>query len=128
VTSTSTLRVATAYGVFGLVGFVAQVVVAMEGGLLPIFAWYWACANAGDAAAVPSPHEMSWGTGRYIVFVLWLLGVPALAGGLAFDALDLVRAAAWGLLVATILDSLQAALILHHAYARPARGMTSRIT
>jgi len=35
-------RIAMAYGVFGLVGFLAQMVVGMEGRLLPIFAWYWA--------------------------------------------------------------------------------------
>lgn len=46
-TSASTARVAMAYGVFGLVGFLAQMVVAMEGRLLPLFAWYWASANAG---------------------------------------------------------------------------------
>ena len=34
--STGTLRVAMAYGVFGLVGFLAQMVVGMEGRLLPI--------------------------------------------------------------------------------------------
>ena len=45
--SPATLRIAMAYGVFGLVGFLAQMVVGMEGRLLPIFAWYWAYANTG---------------------------------------------------------------------------------
>ena len=53
-----------AYGVFGLVGFLAQMVVGMEGRLLPIFAWYWAYANTGYKGPVPSQHEMPWRTGR----------------------------------------------------------------
>lgn len=117
-TSTSTLRAATAYGVFGLVGFLAQMVVAMEGRILPLLAWYWASASAGGHHPVPSPHEMPWQAGREIAFVLWLFGVPALAGGLAFDAVPFVRAAGWALLAATLLDSLQVAVILRHAYRR----------
>ncbi len=114
--SATTLRVAMAYGVFGLVGFLAQMVVGMEGRLLPIFAWYWAYANTGFKGPVPSQHEMPWRTGQELVFVLWLFGVPALAGGLAFDAIPFVRAAAWSLLAATVLDTLNVARILRHAF------------
>jgi hypothetical protein len=116
--SAGTLRLAAAYGVLGLVGFLAQMVVAMEGRLLPIFAWYWRMANAGGAP-VPSPHEMPWRAGQLIVFGLWAIGVPLLAAGLAFDALDAIRGGALALLTAALLDSLQAALILRHAYVRP---------
>ncbi|HET7695207.1 MAG TPA: hypothetical protein VFK57_05815 [Vicinamibacterales bacterium] len=114
--SPQTLRVAIAYGVFGLVGFLSQMVVAMKGRLLPLFAWYWASARSGGVSPVPSPHEMPWRGGQELVFVLWLFGVPALAGGLAFDAVPFVRAAAWSLLAATLLDSAQAAIILRHAF------------
>jgi hypothetical protein len=58
--SASTLRITMAYGVFGLVGFLAQMIVGMEGRLLPIFAWYWAYANNGNKGPVPSPHDMPW--------------------------------------------------------------------
>jgi hypothetical protein len=115
-TSTASLRIATAYGVFGLVGFLAQMVVGMEGRLLPIFAWYWAYANTNYQGPVLSQHEMSWHRGQRIVFYLWLFGVPALAGGLAFDAVPLVSAAAWCLLTATVLDSANVARILRHAF------------
>jgi hypothetical protein len=114
--STGTLRAATAYGVFGLVGFLAQMVVAMKGRLLPLFAWYWASANSGGVGSVPSPHEMPWRRGQHLVFLLWLFGVPALASGLAFGAVPAVRAAGWCLLAATLLDSAQAAIILRHAF------------
>ena len=110
-----------AYGVFGLVGFLAQIVVGMEGRLLPIFAWYWAYANAEDKGPVLSPHEMSWRYGQDLVFLLWLFGVPSLAGGLALDLVPLVSAGAWCLLVATVVDAANATRIVRHAFvARPA--------
>jgi hypothetical protein len=114
--SAAGLRIAMAYGVFGLVGFLAQMVVGMEGRLLPLFAWYWAYANTNYKGPVLSPHEMPWRTGQEIVFVLWVFGVPALAGGLAFDAVAFVGAGGWCLLTATILDSASAIRILRHAF------------
>lgn len=117
--SASTLRVAMAYGVFGLVGFLAQMVVGMEGRLLPIFAWYWAWANSGYKGPVPPPHDMPWHSGQNVAFVLWLFGVPALAGGLAFDAVPFVRAGAWCLLAATLLEAVNVARILRHAFPAP---------
>jgi hypothetical protein len=117
--SSATLRVAMAYGVFGLVGFLAQMVVGMEGRLLPIFAWYWAYANTGYKGPVPSQHEMPWRGGQELVFVLWLFGVPALAGGLAFDAVPFVRAAAWCLFAAALVDTVNVVRILRYAYRTP---------
>jgi hypothetical protein len=114
--SEASLRVAMAYGVCGLVGFLAQMVVGMEGRLLPLFAWYWAFANTGFKGPVLSPHQMAWRDGQELVFVLWFFGVPALAGGLAFDAVPFVRAAAWCLLAATVIDSVNASRILRHAF------------
>jgi hypothetical protein len=112
----ATLRVGLAYGVLGLVGFLAQLVVGMEGRLLPLFAWYWANANSGYKGPVPSPHDMPWRPGQELVFVLWLFGVPALAIGLTFDLIPFVRAAAWSLLAATLLNSVNVARIVRHAY------------
>jgi hypothetical protein len=114
--SLSMLRVAMAYGVLGLVGFLAQLVVGMQGRLLPIFAWYWAYANSGYKGPVASPHDMPWRAGQEMVFVLWLFGVPALAGGLTFDAVPFVRAAGWSLLAATILDTVNVVKILLFAF------------
>jgi hypothetical protein len=127
-TSSATLRVAMAYGVFGLVGFLAQLVVGMEGRLLPIFAWYWAYANTGFKGPVPPPHDMPWRTGQEIVFVLWLFGVPALAGGLAFDAVPFVRAAGWSFVAATVLDTVNVAKILRFAFVTPTPPASSAPT
>jgi hypothetical protein len=41
-TSPTMLRAAAAYGVLGLVGFLGQMVVAMEAQLLPTVTWFWA--------------------------------------------------------------------------------------
>jgi hypothetical protein len=122
--SPNTLRIAMAYGVFGLVGFLAQMVVGMEGRLLPIFAWYWAYANTGYKGPVPSQHEMPWRNGQELTFVLWLFGVPALAGGLAFDAIPFVSAAAWSLFAASLADTVNVIRILRYAFITPlsARG------
>ena len=91
-----------------------QIVVAMKGRLLPLFAWYWASARS-SGARVPAPHEMQWRGGQEFVFLLWLFGVPALAAGLAFGAVPAIRAAGWSLLAATLLDAAQAAIVLRHA-------------
>jgi hypothetical protein len=119
--SPATLRAAAAYGVFGLVGFLSQIVVGMEGRLLPLFAWYWAFANTDHKGPVPPPHEMPWRGGQQVAFVLWLFGVPALAGGLAWDAVPFVAAGGWCLLVAALLDSVNVSRILRHAFRTPAK-------
>ena len=116
------LRVATVYGVLGLVGFLAQMVVAMEGRLLPLFAWYWAYANTGYRGPVASPHEMGWYDGQMLVFALWLFGVPSLAIGLGWDAVPFVRGGSLALLAATILDAANAMRIVRHAFRAPATG------
>lgn len=114
-----TLRIAMAYGVVGLVGFLGQMVVAMEGRLLPLFAWYWASARAGGTRPVVSPHDMPWRPGQYVVFGLWSIGVPALAAGLAMDLVPVVRTAGWCLLAAATLGAAQAVHFVGHAYHRP---------
>ena len=57
--SDTSLRVAIAYGVVGLVGFLGQMVVGMQARLVPLLAWYRALTaarlrrnNAGGFGAV----------------------------------------------------------------------------
>jgi hypothetical protein len=121
-----TIPVATAYGVLGLVGFLAQMVVAMEGRLLPLLAWYWASANADGRGSVPSPHEMPWRAAHIAVFTSWLAGVPALAAGLALGSPAVTGAAAWLLCAAMLLQSAQGIHVLRYAYAAPPRHAGAR--
>jgi hypothetical protein len=51
--------------------------------------------------------------------VLWLFGVPALAGGLAVDAIPFVSAAAWSLFAASLVDTVNVIRLLHHAFITP---------
>jgi hypothetical protein len=87
--------------------------------LLPIFYWYWAYANTGYQGPVPSLHEMPWRLGQQLAFALWLFGVPALAGGLTFDAIPLVSAAAWSLFAAALLSTANVSRILRYAFITP---------
>lgn len=58
---------------------------------------------------------MPWRNGQELAFVLWLFGVPALAGGLAFDAIPFVSAAAWCLFTASLVDTVNVIRILRYA-------------
>ena len=61
----------------------------------------------------------AWRQGYALVFVLWLFGVPALAGGLAFDAIPFVSAAPWCLFIATVVDTMSVLRILRYAFLTP---------
>lgn len=69
------------YGVAGLVGFLAQMVAGMQGRLVPLYAWYRACAAIGAppsraANALPSaPFARA-------IFLCWAAAIPALVWGL----------------------------------------------
>lgn len=65
---------------------------------------------------------MPWRTGQDLAFVLWLFGVPALAGGLAFDAIPFVRAAAWCLLTASLINTVNVIRVLRYAFQTPSRA------
>lgn len=90
------------YGVAGLVGFLAQIVVGMQGRLVPLYAWY----RAGAAKGSPPDHGAnSLPSSRLArpIFFAWTAGVPLLAWGLAFQGELAIRAAALLLLVGVVL-------------------------
>ena len=79
--SPAMLHAAAAYGVFGLIGFLAQMVVGMEARLLPMVTWFWAYAESDYQVAPPSPHVMRDRSLQACVFGAWTAGVPLLAAG-----------------------------------------------
>lgn len=86
------------YGTAGLVGCIAQMITGMHGRLVPFYAWYRAMVAIGgrpraSAHALPSPAFAR------TIFLTWTAGVPALAAGLAFEQLLLIRGGALVLLV-----------------------------
>src|SRR5262245_3780861 len=95
--SPRTLHAAAAYGVLGLIGFLAQMVVAMEARLLPLATWYWSYAAGNFRTPPPSPFAMRDRPLQAIVFAGWTIAVPALAAGMFFESAHLVAVGAWAL-------------------------------
>lgn len=110
--SPTMLRAAAAYGVFGLLGFLAQIVVSMETRLIPMVAWFWTYAATGYRVAPLSPHVMRQRTTQAIVFAGWTFGVPVLAGGMFFESARLVRLGASALFVAVVLAAADNILVV----------------
>ena len=105
-TSPRTLHAAASNGVFGLVGFLAQMVVAMETRLLPMVAWFWEYARSRYEERSPSPHVMRDRLLQAVVFGGWSIAVPALAAGLFLESAQLVGLGAWALFVGVALGTL----------------------
>ncbi len=143
-----TLQLASAYGICGLVGFLAQIIVGVQARILPIFAWYHAFARfkgsdlvsctpdqvrkKQDLTPLPPdqvrkkqdltpPDALASHPLQRLIFWSWLIGVPCLAGGFAFDAVPLLVAGAWVLFAAAVLGGIDTAWILRHAWISPAR-------
>jgi hypothetical protein len=94
--------VAWTYGVAGLVGFLSQIVVGIQGRLVPLYAWYRAMALLGGQPPARAANELP--TPRFArpIFLLWTIGVPWLAWGLAAGEPLSIRLAALVLLVAVL--------------------------
>ena len=107
----ATLRAAMLYGVFGLIGFLAQVIVGFEMHILPTAATYWAL-QADGAAATGSPRAADERL-RAVIYAAWLCGVPALAAGLFLTAPVVLAAGAWALFGAVVLASIDGGRIVH---------------
>jgi hypothetical protein len=116
--SPNALRVAAAYGVLGLVGFLAQMVIAMETRLIPMVAWFWIYAGSGYRVSPPSPHVMRDRVLQALVFGAWAVGVPMLAGGMFWESAMLVRIGAWALFCGVALATLDTALVVGPALQR----------
>jgi len=93
------------YGVVGLIGFVCQMVVGIQGRLLPMHAWYVAMARLDGCQPARSVHELYEAPFARAIFLLWLAGVPALAAGLALHALALTSAGALVLALALVVQA-----------------------
>jgi len=115
------LRAALVYGVFGLVGFLAQMVVGVSLRLLPLYAWLRAYEQAGFAAQPLSPHALPARPMQAGGLALWTAGVPLLAAGFALDRTALVSAGAAALFFAVLLGGLGDILLFRRSGIRPTR-------
>ncbi|HVZ24361.1 MAG TPA: hypothetical protein VG871_24980, partial [Vicinamibacterales bacterium] len=118
--STLTLDAAAAYGVLGLVGFLAQMIVAMESRLLPMATWFWAYRRGDGTVQPPAPHAMRRRPLQGIVLGAWTLGIPALALGMATASASDVRVGACALFVGAAIGGVDNLLVIRHAVGIPA--------
>jgi hypothetical protein len=120
--SPQSLQVAAAYGVVGLLGFLAQMVVAMEARLLPMVSWFWSYETSGYSVPPPSPHAVRDRTLQAIVFIGWTLGPPALAIGMWESSARWVSLGAWALFVGVAIGTLDNALVVARTFVHERRS------
>jgi hypothetical protein len=113
------VRAAMAYGVFALVGFLAQIVIGVAARILPTFAWMQFYVRGDFKVLPPSQYTMHFRSIQLLGFVMWTLGVPMLAAGLSFDRWTLTSAAAWMLFVGLLCNGVNAVRIARHAFVIP---------
>jgi hypothetical protein len=108
----ASLSLATAYGVFALVGFLSQIVLGVEARLLPMAAWLWSHADGGFRALPPPLHGLPSRGLAFVVFTLWTAGVPMVAAGLAGDRPRLLFAGSTALGAAVLGNAVNVGLVL----------------
>ncbi len=104
-----------AYGVAGLVGFLSQMVVGVEGRLLPLYVWLRARRLRPAGRRPPPPSDLPGRRLQATVLGLWTIGVPLLAVGLTLDRHGLLRAGAVLLAAAAAAGLAQIAVLLRRA-------------
>jgi hypothetical protein len=118
--SETTLALASVYGVAGLLGFLSQIVVGVEGRLLPLFGWLWGFADRGQATLPPSLHAAPLRPLQALAFVLWTAGVPLVGFGLGRDQPTVLSLGGAALLVAVVASLANAVVVLRRLWRRPA--------
>ncbi|MEX1129838.1 MAG: hypothetical protein WEB50_14810 [Vicinamibacterales bacterium] len=97
------LTVMWLYGIAGLVGFLAQIVVGMQGRLVPLYAWYRAMDARGGPPEIGANALPSAAFARPI-FLMWTAAIPLLAWGLTFQTPWAIRGGAMLLAAAVTLS------------------------
>jgi hypothetical protein len=124
--SAASLQIAAAYGILGLIGFLAQMVVAMESRLLPMVTWCWAYGSSDYTVVPTSPHRMRDRTLQAIVLAGWVAGVPTLAAGMAFESALLVAVGSTSLFAAVGVSVVDHGYVLANLRrARPRSGSST---
>lgn len=113
------VRAAMAYGVFALIGFLAQMIIGITARILPMFSWMHYYVGSEFKVIPPSQYTMHSRGLQASGFLLWTLGVPLLAWGLSFDRWRMVSTAATLLFVALACNGINAVGIARHAFNYP---------
>jgi hypothetical protein len=78
---THVMPLALTYGVLGLLGFLGQLIAAVQARMMPLFAWYWVAQRLGASPPQASPYTLPAWRAEPVSAALWTLGVMALAIG-----------------------------------------------
>ena len=118
------IELAWFYGVAGLVGFLAQIVVGMQGRLVPMYAWYRACAARRGEPPALAANKLPSARFAQPIFLAWSLGVPLMAPALAFEQRAMISVSAALLLGGVVTGAAYLAHMLHAAgsASRPEAG------
>lgn len=104
--STTKLQLVFVYGVFGLLGFLAQLIVGVGARLLPLTAWMQAFVRSGFRTPVYSQYQMLDRRLQWLALGLWSIGVPTLAATLYMNSRRGVSYAAAMLFLATLVETI----------------------
>lgn len=108
------------YGAVGLLGFVSQMVVGIQGRLLPLHAWFRAMEQSEGRPPLRSSHVLIESRLALAVLLLWLPGLPLLIAGLAGQQANLVATGAALLLGATLANAWHGRIMIKRAGSVPA--------
>jgi hypothetical protein len=122
---TTQVTVAWIYGVAGLLGGLSQIVVGMQGRLVPMYAYYRAMAARDGTPPERSSHALISVPFARTIFAAWTIGVPWLAWGLARSHPSSVRAAAAILAAGVVVGAMYLRHLMRSAHERTERGVTA---
>jgi hypothetical protein len=99
------IRLAWLYGVAGLVGFISQIVVGIQGRLVPLYAYYRAMSARGGKSPARAANDLPSASFARGIFLLWTTGVPWLAWGLATTSAVAIRLSSLVLLAGVLMGA-----------------------
>jgi hypothetical protein len=100
------------YGTAGLAGFLAQVVVGIQGRLLPMYGWYRMLESGNLQPPARSAHTLASHGLAKAILLRWALGVPLLAVGLTAGLQLMIALGSAVLLAAVALNATQTITIV----------------
>ena len=110
------VTIAWVYGVAGLVGGLSQVVVGMQGRLVPMYAYYRAMAARDGKPPERSAHSLVSPSFARAIFIAWACGAPWLVWGLATQHTPSIRAASLVLATGVIASGLYLRHVVRSAH------------
>jgi hypothetical protein len=103
-----TVTLGWTYGAAGLVGFLAQIVVGIQGRLLPLHAWYRAFEAGDRRPQARSAHELGSRTLSKWILLVRTAGVPVFTAALAAGSAPAISAGSALLLAGVALNAVRA--------------------